>query len=254
MKSFVRFSDFLKQASRKLVAGQPARRIAQTLFILYPITVLFIAVFLFPRWSQAGQIRKIAISPEKPATINLAFGNATAISFPTKPETLVPGSPQKVDIHFLGKDITVTPLMSNPGNLILYTGGKRYVLIFRIVSEILHDDAVEITNAADRNTRTIRLGEDSYHVETVKLRLQKKEKRKTIETTGSASAIVFENRLGGAELSDTLFNVKGLRCEKCAMRTESSERWLVCAKPMPTPIRCRSNEFTTIELKRENAL
>jgi hypothetical protein len=238
---------------RKAIIGKSARWIARTLFVLYPIAVLFVAVFLFPKWSQAGQIRKIAISPERPATINLAFGNATAISFPTKPETLVPGSPQKVDIHFLGKDITVTPMMGNPGNLILYTGGKRYVLLFRIVSESLHDDAVEVTNAADRGVRAIRLGEDSYHIETAKLQFRKKEKKRTTETATTTSAIVFENRLGGAELSDALFLLKGLRCERCAIKNEGPERWLVCAKPMPSQIHCRSADFIAIDLTREDS-
>ena len=64
------------------------------LYLTYPLVVLLTVIILFPRWASAGQIRRLVLSPEKPGVINLAFGNATAVSFQSKPEKLVPGSPQ----------------------------------------------------------------------------------------------------------------------------------------------------------------
>ena len=139
------------------------------------LAALLLAVATLPRSGVAGLIRKMYLTEDKPGVVTLAFGQSTALSFFSKPEKVVPGSPQKLQIDFLGKDLTITPLGINPGNLLVYTKSGRYVILLKLGTASSYDDVVQIEpGIARRGARPLRLLEDSFHIESVEAKFQPK--------------------------------------------------------------------------------
>ncbi len=129
------------------------------------LALVLLQLAIAPRSAQAGQIRKLYLTEQKPGAITLAFGQSTVLSFFSKPERVVPGSPHKLQIDFLGRDITVTPLASSPGNLIVYTKSGRFVLLLKIGTASSYDDVVQIEPGRPRmNARPLRLLKDTFHL------------------------------------------------------------------------------------------
>lgn len=126
-----------------------------------PAAIIVAGIFLlYNSFSSAGQIRRLELSEDHPGTVVLALGRTTAISFASRPEKVVPGSPQALQINFLGSDLTVTPVSRKPGNLLVYTKSGRYVILFRIGSDSDYDDVVKI-GALGRG-RPVHLLTDSF--------------------------------------------------------------------------------------------
>ena len=91
--------------------------------------------------------------------------------------------------------------MSNPGNLLIYTSGTRYVLLFKVVPEAKHDDVVEIVGAPRAGAKAMKLDQDAYHIETVRVLVKPRNKRQPMKIF-SIQGIVFDDRLAGDEISD----------------------------------------------------
>lgn len=197
------------------------RRIA---YLLYPILVGFLLPVLFymagmhVQEAKAGSIRRAELSTERPLTVRLAIGRSTALSFPVRPEKVVAGNPQALEVNFLGRDLTLRPLGQKPGNLIVYTKGNRYVILLQLTSEGAYDDAV-LVNSFASYSRPLRLSEDTFLVEEVKLK----------ETqTKKVSKIPVIVRRQGQILESEAFP-DGLKCAGCVSRKHSGAAQLLCA-------------------------
>ena len=144
-------------------------RFRNIIIVLYPMIIAILAFLLFcltersPNQAIAGIIRWAEISEAKPLIVHLAQGRTTAISFAVRPEKVVPGNPQALEINFLGKDLTVRPVAPNPGNLIIYTKNNRYVILFQLVSVPAYDDAVTVSSGKP-GSRVMKLGTDTYRI------------------------------------------------------------------------------------------
>ena len=218
--------------------------------VLYPVVVVSIAITLCYQ-AHAGRIRKMPLSQEEPGIVRLALGHSTAISFPVKPEKLVLGSPTKVQVDFLGKDITVSPLAKNPGNLLVYTRGARYVILFQLGSDTAYDDVVEISPGSSRGVRPLRLQTDSYHVENFKITgVPRKWDDKALERKTVGSLTLGDKQLEGDELFDALKDIKPLRCSSCAVKRTASLLSITCVKPIDSEIRCESPAYKEIKISR----
>lgn len=183
--------------------------------------------------AQAGKIRKLAMYRDKPGIVVLAFERTTVLSFSVKPEKVVPGAPNKVQIEFLNKDITVTPLARNPGNLHVYTKTDHYVILFQIGTEATYDDVVEITPGSSSKARPIRLFEDSYKVVNVNIKFIPKVKG--VEGTSSevpASLIANEKKIEGIDLYEALKPFGRLRCNDCILSNVKENTRISCANPI----------------------
>ena len=139
-------------------------------YFLYPflmgliLPTLFYLVMKSEYPALAGTIRRAQISQNKPLIVRLAAGRSTAISFAARPEKVVPGNPQALEINFLGKDLTLRPLGPRPGNLIIYTKSSRYVILLQMGSESAYDDVVSVSTVAGHD-RPFHLGTDTFIIE-----------------------------------------------------------------------------------------
>jgi hypothetical protein len=206
---------------------------------LYPLLVgilLPLILFLTIYKVQAGTIRKIELSQDKSATVRLAPGRTTAVSFAIKPEKVVPGNPQSLEINFLGRDLTLRPIGPHPGNLIIYTKSGRYVILLHLVSQNEYDDVVTV-NTSSPYKRPIRLLEDSFSIQNFKA-IFVGEKR---EHLFSASV-----KHGGHILETQELPAK-LRCRGCIVRKKEDVVAISCATEV-RELDCRySNKIIKIE-------
>lgn len=216
------------------------KTIKQMAYILYPFGVAIMLPLLLTNEAKAGRIRKMPISKDKPGVVILAFERTTALSFPVKPEKVVPGAPNKVQIEFLNKDVTVTPLARNPGNLHVYTKTDHYVILFQVGTEATYDDVVEISPSATSITRPLRLLDDSYKV--VNFKIEFIPKQKGVQGTSSevpASIFANERRIESVDLYETLKPYGPLRCNGCVSSASKENARLTCVNPIQT-ITCKS--------------
>ncbi|MCM0606265.1 MAG: hypothetical protein KA715_09255 [Xanthomonadaceae bacterium] len=130
-------------------------------FILYPSIILSLMLFVsVTEKSHAGVMRKVELSPGKSAIVRVALKRVTILPFLSRPEKVVPGSPESLEINFLGKDLSIRPLSHEPGNLIIYTKAGRYVVLLHMADKYNYDDVVEITSSHSK--RRINLLHDTY--------------------------------------------------------------------------------------------
>ncbi len=204
-------------------------------YLIYPFLIGFLLPIIFFVTSghdyeaKAGIIRHAELSSERPLKVNLAIGRTTVISFATHPEKVVPGNPQAIEINFLNHDLTIRPLASRPGNLIVYTKNNRYVILLQVVSETSYDDAVSV-NTFSSNNRSLRLTHDTFVIEQVKLHnLVRKTK------TSITAMISHQERY---LQSDSL--PPDLKCKGCFLRKHPIGSELVCSNPISI-LECQMN-------------
>jgi len=198
---------------------------------IYPILIALILAFLLVLASRkdlpanAGSIRIAILSPDRPLTVRLAQGHTTAISFAVRPEKVVPGNPQALEINFLSRDLTIRPLAPHPGNLIVYTKSNRYVILLQIGTDANYDDVVSV-RASGVHSRIIRLGYDSFRVDDFLLKIGKQESHISGEIQESEKYGSFQDL------------PKGLHCPGCVVKDGDTI----------TDIACRS-EISKLECK-----
>lgn len=207
--------------------------------------------------SVAGQVRKLDLSEEHPATVILALGRSTAISFLSRPEKVVPGSPQAIQINFVGSDLTVTPVSHRPGNLLVYTKSGRYVILFAMGSDTHYDDVVRV-GALGRG-RPLRLLTDSFTLSSLRVAARS---RGGGPVSGVPSEITVqlltnEREVSGPDLGE-LLNLPGIagpsgartpvRCAGCLVRGAPDQARISCMKPIGK-IHCESRAVT-LDLER----
>lgn len=202
--------------------------------ILYPVLIWMTIPILFiltsnTQKTHAGVIRRAELSIEHPLTIRLAIGRTTAVTFPVRPEKVVAGSPQAVEINFLNRDLTIRPLDTKPGNLIVYTKSSRYVILFLLASESSYDDAV-VVNSFTSGSHPLRLNADSFVVEDIRVREAGSKSTSTISALISNEDRVLESE----SFPDAL------KCRSCIMRRDSSRSRLVCLKAVST-LECQTH-------------
>jgi hypothetical protein len=194
---------------------------------LYPFAVFCVLLYFFTLNSQAGTIRRADITEDRPTIVRLAKGRRTAIQFWDKPERVIPGSPGKVQIDFLGNDITVSPLANDPGNLLVYARGSRFVILFQMTSESTYDDVVKLAPGRSTSVQAIRLDQDTYHIAPFDI-TSKQQGKKTVST---AQALVKDG--GKTAVFDDLgvsLPAQALKCGQCVYSRKDST--LVCQKPI----------------------
>jgi hypothetical protein len=214
---------------------------------LYPVIIIgcVLAIVVAQR-AHAGHIRQLELGPDRPGVVNLAFGRTTAISFSVRPEKVVPGSPQSIEVNFLGKDITIRPLTAKPGNLLVYTKSSRYVILLQLGSESQYDDVVKV--ASSFSNTPLRLLDDSFRI--VNFSLTLKSKTKEIKPTlVPVMLISSEKSIEGIELKNALEIYKPLACKSCVVRYDSGSSKIVCNTPIQE-IHCRTSQGDLI-LKKE---
>jgi hypothetical protein len=135
-------------------------KIKQFLFFLYLAALVLLGAFVLKHSVEAGLIRKMQVSPNKSGIVKLSLGRQTVISFLSRPEKVVPGSPSALEVNFIGKDVLLRPLSAHPGNLIVYTKSERIVILLQVGTESNYDDAVEVLPG--RSTTKINLMKDTY--------------------------------------------------------------------------------------------
>jgi hypothetical protein len=227
---------------------------------------LALTAFALTPASHAGQIRKLQLTEDRPATVILALGRSTAISFLSRPEKVVPGSPQAIQINFLGSDLTVTPVGRKPGNLLVYTKSGRYVILFSIGTDAHYDDVVRI--GTHGQVRPIRLLTDSYHLASLKVSVLPREAGPLLPKEITVQLTTNEREISGSDLDALLSNpvltggsgVSGgkitLHCSGCLIHTRNGSARMSCVKPIEI-IHCESkptskskSRTTNLELER----
>ena len=207
------------------------RDLARALYPLIVGAILVILLFLASSKHEAiaGSIRKAELSPERPLVVRLAIGRSTALSFPVRPEKVVPGNPQGVEINFLGRDLTLRPLSVRPGNLIVYTKSTRYVVLLNLVSESAYDDSVVI-NGLSSYSRPVRLTEDAFRVESFKISpLPKGTKTEITATTRNFGKVVESDSLPPT-----------IRCKDCVTKRINNLTQLICTRQVVS-VQCRNH-------------
>jgi hypothetical protein len=197
---------------------------------VYPLMiVLCVLVILAAHGAHAGHIRQLELGPDKPGVVNLAFGRTTAISFSVRPEKVVPGSPQAIEVNFLGKDITIRPLTSKPGNILVYTKSSRYVILLQLGNESQYDDVVKVAPLFSK--LPLRLLDDSYRIVNFELVLKSKvgtSKPEQIPVMLSSN----EKSIEGTELEEALEQYTPITCRNCVIHREKDSLKMSCAKLM----------------------
>ena len=189
--------------------------------LIYPFLVaLILAVSLVLAMrtepsAEAGMIRTVEISPEHPLVVRLAQGHTTAISFAVRPEKVVPGNPQALEINFLSKDLTLRPLAPHPGNLIIYTKSNRYVILLQIGSENNYDDVVSV-RAYGALRHSLRLTDDTFHVDTFSLSSGQLKREIVGDVSGTGNHVTF----------DTL--PLKIKCKGCIVKTVNALTEIAC--------------------------
>jgi hypothetical protein len=211
---------------------------------LYPFAVFCVLLYFFTLNSQAGTIRRADITEDKPTIVKLAKGRRTAIQFWEKPERVIPGSPGKVQIDFLGNDITVSPLANDPGNLLVYARGSRFVILFQMTSESTYDDVVKLAPGRSASVQAIRLDQDTYHIVTFDITSGEKGKK----TATTAQALVKDG--GKTAVFDDLgiiLPTQSLKCGQCVYSRKDS--MLVCPKPIEK-VDCRADGHYQLSIQK----
>ena len=212
-------------------------------FLIYPFLIGFLLPVLFftvgghnPE-AKAGIIRRTELSPDRPLVVRLAQGRSTAISFGTRPEKVVPGNPQALEINFLGRDLTLRPLGGKPGNLIIYTKSNRYVILLQMVSDTSYDDAVSV-NSFPSYGHPVRLGDDTFLIEEISIQ--------EVASKKQTSLSAFVRREGKVLDSDSLPD--DLRCKGCILKKQNNSTQLLCGHSIQV-LECRQNAVP-VQLKR----
>ena len=223
-------------------------RLGRALAILYPSVMVFgLAVFYPVVKAHAGRIRTMQLTRTTPGKVYLALDHSTAISFPSKPERLVPGSPSRINVDFLGNDITVTPVARNPGNLIVYTKSGRYVILFEPGTASNYDDAVNIRFGGAG--QPLRLSNDTYHATEFQVDFKSATKKQSGSSTQITALMSSSDRkIEGDELADLLKPLKHLQCQGCSILNRDSFQ-IFCAKAI-SDLKCSSTLYSAIHLKR----
>lgn len=203
---------------------------------IYFLVVLGVLAVCGLKSARAGHVRQLEITPDVPGVVHLAFGRTTAISFSVRPEKVVPGSPQAIEVNFLGKDITVRPLSSKAGNLLVYTKTSRFVLLFQVGGESQYDDVVKVAPAFSK--RPLKLLQDAFRIVTLRIAPEKKDSEaKPIEVPAMFRS--DDKEVHGSELKDALQPYLHLVCRGCVIRRDQDELRLTCSAAIET-LHCTS--------------
>ncbi|MGE4232074.1 MAG: hypothetical protein AB7F43_01985 [Bacteriovoracia bacterium] len=112
--------------------------------IFFGVVVWF---FAFPNDVLAKNVRTIEVTDGQVANINLALGYSTIIEFPTKPSSAVLGDQDAFKLEYVGKGITIKPLIPNvKSNLFVFTEYDRFNCTLRTVSPSEVDYIVRVKN------------------------------------------------------------------------------------------------------------
>jgi hypothetical protein len=190
---------------------------------LYPLAIFLVLLYFLTSPSRGGAIRKAEATEDHPTIVRLAKGRRTAIHFWEKPERVIPGSPSKVQIDFLGNDVTVSPLANDPGNLLVYARGTRFVVLFQMASEANYDDVVQLVPGRSKTIQAIRLDQDTYRLATFKVVRQ----QAGVKTESQVQALLKNaGKLVVIEDLSPLDDIKTIKCGRCAY--SRSDTTFVC--------------------------
>lgn len=236
-----KLSTFWKNLKKE--AGEGLKDVA---FTTYPLAIFLMLVYFAAQRAHAGIIRTATVSENHPTIVHVARGRRTAIQFWTKPELVTPGSPGKVQIDFVRDDIEVSPLASDPGNLLVYTRGARFALILQMTPNSSYDDVVKLVPEGLRSGHGLRLDQDTYRATHFKFsisafgRNEQNVIRALLKNEGRR--IEFET------LPVPLSNVKHFRCDGCSYVKKPDSAVLDCARQVQE-VDCRSSNGITFSMR-----
>lgn len=239
-----------KSAWSKLKAIRPLIReatqgfFATALMPLYPLAIFVVLLYLFTSPSRSGIIRRVEITEDHPVVVRVARGRRTAIHFWVKPEKVIPGSPNKIQIDFLGNDIAVSPQFSDPGNLLVYAHGSRFVILFQMAQESNYDDVVLLRPAVSHSLRAIRLDQDTYRLGAFQGSVKQSGHAHEINAAAilkDGGRIAVFDDLGGTD------GVKKFVCKGCVFSRADST--FACHQPIEK-IECQGSDGFRLSLKK----
>ncbi|GEM_PF-2336474 len=209
-------------------------------FILYPFGVILLLPYLLTREAKAGQIRDVYTTGSSTIPVYLKFKMRTVLSFDAKPEKAVPGSSGNIEIDFIGKDLVVSPISKNPGNLIVYTSTGRFVLNFKVQDGNHYDDVVTVHLGSNPKQfrRAVKLDEATYIVSEITIDYKKKGAEGTSQDV-PVSLRTDKKVIGSAELLDSLSAYRPLKCSGCLVSFEKDTSRIICSKPI-SKIQCEN--------------
>lgn len=118
------------------------KRIREYLYYAYLAAMLMMSILLFVKRSEAASVRTVKIVDCKPVVVTLAYGLNTTLTFMSRPDTVVPGSPGALYVGFVRNDLNIRPLGGIPGDLTVYTKTARIKILFKIGNQSSYDGSV----------------------------------------------------------------------------------------------------------------
>jgi hypothetical protein len=234
-----------KVSCRKLIK-QIHKWAGGILMPIYPVAVFCALLYFCTSTGHAGVIRRISVSRDRPTVVRVARGRTTAIQFWIKPEKLVLGSPNRVQVDFLGKDVTVTPLAPDPGNLLIYTRDSRFVVLFQMVQGGLYDDVVELVPAHSETGRAIRLAEDTYHVVGIHTVLEMNKKKQEADFP---AILKDEGRRLETDQWPEFVPSHRLKCARCIVQEKNGNVMVICSQSL-LKVECTAPKGIKITFER----
>ena len=229
---------------KKIVFDQIRYFTSVVVMPIYPLVIFLVLLYYLTSSARAGAIRKAEATEDRPTIVKLAKGRRTAIHFWEKPERVIPGSPGKVQIDFLGNDVTISPLATDPGNLLVYAHGTRFVVLLKIASESSYDDVVQLVPGKSKAFHAIRLDQDTYHLATFKITVEQSGKKRE---NFSQVLLKNEGRFGVVSDLADLIGGKSIKCGHCAYA--KSDTTLVCQAPI-VKVECHGSAGLSLSLQK----
>lgn len=128
--------SFLNETSLQRIKEKNMRTIL--IKFIWPFAVFSAVFFCFclnPTNLHAKSIRTVEIGSEKIDTVRTAIGYSTIIEFPEKPLSAVLGDQDAFKLEYIGKSITVKPLIPHAkSNLFIFTDHDRFNCTLQTVS------------------------------------------------------------------------------------------------------------------------
>ncbi len=114
------------------------------------IRVACLLSLLLVRPSLASPSRMVYLSNEDMASISLAPGRTTVLSFPTRPTKVILGNQGIIAIQYIENDLAISPLTSSARtNLFVYLEGRRFAFDLRAKDKAC-DEIVLVRDRASR--------------------------------------------------------------------------------------------------------
>ena len=106
------------------------------------ILLLLCSIAIFAALS--GSIKEARINDNEMQPVTLRMGKSTVLRFEDKPERIVVGNQNYLNIEYVANDVTIQPLAPMTTNLFVYTKKKTYGFIVTVSKKGDYDDLIKV--------------------------------------------------------------------------------------------------------------